>query len=121
MVIDLREWLHDLYQYKLTLLYVLGQLAFARRAPGCEHRLHATRPAADLACFVPVYVWGLESLHHLAWWLFEDHGFCWGLPIGSFFPRCFLSSLVLFRSSRRSSASNGRGHFTCWPSCPTPT
>ena len=82
MFIDIREWLPDLYQYKLTILCLLGQLAFARRA-------------ADLAWFVPVYVWGLESLHHLSWWLFGNHGFCWGPPIISFFSRCFLSCLVM--------------------------
>ena len=96
MNLDLREWLPDLSQYKFTFLYAAGQLALAGRARVHErHPMHAARPPADLTWFVPIYVWGLESLHHLAWWLLGSHGFCFGPPISSLFSRGFLTCLVM--------------------------
>jgi hypothetical protein len=68
----------DLLRYKATAMLLavgcvrIGLAALARRAP----RAPARTPSWDAAWFIPVYAWGIESLHHAAWWVFG----------GEFFP-----------------------------------
>jgi hypothetical protein len=95
MSLDVREWLPDVLQYKLTASYVVAQLLLiskwrARAAPP-----PSVRSASDMTWFIPVFIWGLESLHHLVWWLNESHGFCFGIPPAATFERAELTSLLM--------------------------
>ena len=94
MGIDLRDWLPDLWQYKLTLLYVALQLAALRWCRKGRRQV-LPRPASDLTWFVPMFVWGLESLHHLGWWILTSHGYCFGPPFDALLWRWFLSGVLM--------------------------
>jgi hypothetical protein len=55
----------------------------------------SVRPASDMTWFIPVFIWGLESLHHLVWWIGEPHGFCFGPPPAATFERAELTSVLM--------------------------
>lgn len=63
----------DFLQYPVTLLCVA--LEFAAIAWRACFRGSAPPPqpraASDLTWFVPVFVWGIESLRHGLWWIYE--------------------------------------------------
>jgi hypothetical protein len=65
MSVDVREWMPDIFQYKLTFLYIVVQLLAVTRWPRGLGAQPSIRSAADMTWFMPVFVWGLESLHHL--------------------------------------------------------
>jgi hypothetical protein len=95
MSVDVREWLPDLYHYKLTALYIVAQLLFISRWPHRRVTTSVQRPPSDATWFVPVFVWGLESLRHLAWWLTDSHGFCFGVPPAATLERAKLTSVFM--------------------------
>jgi hypothetical protein len=53
----------QLSQYALTVGYVLVQLILVRSRPRKSSRTQ--RPPSDPTWFVPVYLWGLQSLGHI--------------------------------------------------------
>jgi len=95
MSLDVREWLPDVFQYKLTALYVVAQLLAITKWPSRIAPPSAVRPASDVTWFLPVFIWGLESLHHLVWWLTEPHRFCFGIPPAATFERAELTSVMM--------------------------
>jgi hypothetical protein len=95
MSVDVREWMPDVFQYKLTFLYIGVQLLAVTRWPRRLGAQPSIRSAADMTWFMPVFVWGLESLHHLVWWLSESHGFCFGIPPAATFERAELTSVLM--------------------------
>jgi hypothetical protein len=95
MNLDVREWLPDVLQYKLTASYVVAQLLVISRWRSRTATLPSVRSASDLTWFIPVFIWGLESLHHLVWWLSESHGFCFGTPPAATFERAELTSVLM--------------------------
>jgi hypothetical protein len=95
MSLDVREWLADLYLYKLTAFCIVAQLVAISRWPHRRATKPPPRPSSDATWFVPVYVWGLESLRHLVWWLTEPHRFCFGLPFSASFQRVELTAIIM--------------------------
>ena len=75
MNVDLRDFFYtgDFLQYRVTLLCValaFGAIAWRARFGGPGPRPRPRAPS-DLTWFVPVFVWGIESLRHALWWLFD--------------------------------------------------
>lgn len=95
MGLDVREWLPDLYHYKLTALYIVAQLLVASRWPRRPNTPFPQRPPSDATWFVPVFVWGLEALGHLVWWLTDSHGFCFGLPPAATLERVKVTTFMM--------------------------
>lgn len=60
----------DVFHYKFTailLLFRFGYIFFFRKhSKLIKERL--PRPPSDATWFLPVHVWGIESLFHLGWW-----------------------------------------------------
>jgi hypothetical protein len=56
--------------YRFTVLCLLAQLS-ATEWPRKVLRPATVRPPSDPAWFVPIFVWGIESVRHAHWSLFE--------------------------------------------------
>jgi hypothetical protein len=87
----------DFLQYKATTMCVALQFAviawrFYFRSPASRR---PKRSASDLTWFVPVFVWGIESLRHAHWFAFDApvRGIA---PSGYLFlPRAELTGFIL--------------------------
>jgi hypothetical protein len=95
----LRE--RDLFLYKFTILCVVtqfGAIVWWSR-PSRRRQSRAPRPPSDAFWFLPVFVWGLESLRHCAWWVFEGQfrgiGVAVAKTLPAFLPRIMLTELML--------------------------
>ena len=64
--------------YRFTIAYASCQVAVLRWWPRTE-RSRLCRPASDATWFVPVFIWGVESLDHLLEWPWT-RGMCFGVP-----------------------------------------
>ena len=86
----------DGWQYKFTVLYLLVQLiAVTARRARVQPSRQTIRPASDATWFLPVYVWGIESIHHGYWWLFEAPFGGIAKTVYGLLPRVELSVAVL--------------------------
>ena len=88
--------LRDLWEYKFTLTTVSLQLAAIRWWPRLEGaRVHRPfRPSGDLAWFVPAFIWGIESLHHVAWRMFAT-SYCFASPLPTTVQAAALSGALM--------------------------
>ena len=83
------EW----WQYRFTLAYLAAQfLVLAVSRPRCAKHV---RPGADATWFISVYIWGIESLHHGYWWVFDAPYMGFAKPFQTLLPRAVLSLSVL--------------------------
>jgi len=74
-----------LYKFvALLLLFRFVNIFFVRKYTRLIEK-RTSRPSSDATWFLPVYVWGIESLLHIKWW------FDIGLNSGS-----FISTLIYF-------------------------
>ncbi len=64
-----RGWIEALGRYPTTLIVIAACDAITtfRRT---THQTHPSTPS-DATWFVPVYIWGLESIGHAHWWAFR--------------------------------------------------
>lgn len=86
----------DGWQYKFTLLYLVVQLAVIAALPvRVRHPRRSTRPASDATWFLPVSVWGLESIRNGYWWIFEAPFIGIAKTVHAFLPRIELAAAAL--------------------------
>ena len=95
MLLDLREILPGIWNYPVSLTYVLIQLVvvrarLSRTAAPC--RVPPVR--SDLTYFLPVFVWGIESVVHGHQAMFGPSRYCFGFPIWAFASQAALSGVV---------------------------
>lgn len=87
----------ELFLYKFTILSVivqLGAIVWWSR-PSLPQRRSTPRPPSDAFWFLPVFVWGLESLHHCKWWAFEAPFRGIVKTLLAFLPRIVLTEVML--------------------------
>src|SRR5512139_1452496 len=88
----------DAWHYKFTLAYLALQLVVTALRTPTESLRRARIPRAswDATWFLPVYIWGLESLRHGYWWLFEVPYTGFEKTVYGFGARVELSGAMLF-------------------------
>jgi hypothetical protein len=95
--IDLQDVLPSLAGYRASIIFMVVQLSMIRMRHASEGSPAsvACRPSS-MTCFLPVLVWGIESVFHAHRAMLGPSRFCFGVPVWAFAQQGLLSALVGF-------------------------